>query len=738
MPTIKDVAKLAGVSHGTVSNIINGVKTVNSDIVIRVEAAMKELGYQPDAKARSLRSNKTNTVGVVLPNIVDNVYSRIYTGIENVARGEGYNISLFLTDDCPEVECTALQQLQQQRIRALIIVSCNPDNRELFDTLIAAGIRIVFVQRKPQEMYQRTFVGLDMFRILYEVAGAFITDSHAQLCLMTGNSRYSCEADAAAGFRKALTDHGADFRSTDIRCAENTKESAFRVAMWWLQSGCVPSVIFTTCSEHAKGVLAAVEMFQEHVPARTAVVSLENESWVQTAVFSHIRKIPQKIVLLGETAARKALLKSDSKGRDISESIFLPVESESPARFRPSAVPHIPADRPLRLVLLEGAASYALRLMFSRFTRQTGIEVEAEILSYEEMQQFSKDCSFAGCCDLIQTNIAWFETLAAKNAFVQLDRLFGEYIRNFSSEILELYSMYQGRMYAMPYMLDTQLLFYRKDLFEDIRYQRLFYEKNKCELRVPRSWSEYEQVAAFFTRSVNPDSPVAFGTTMGGYPFYSVYGFMPYLWEAGASLFDQNGNISANNPGAAFALQRYINTFSYADPAAVNWGWAEQTTQFIQGNAAMMTLYQAHYMDYLSRENISVAGRIGLSSLPGSRSVRGGWTLAIPVQTENLSAAITFLQWLSSPENALPYNVLGGSIPTVSTLGSSELKKSYPWFSCAHSGLAHTQAILPRNCSLSESQFETVLGKQINCALQKQCSPVQALENTDRLLCETT
>ena len=82
MPTMKDVAKLAGVSHGTVSNVINGVKTVNHDTVIRVEQAMKQLGYRPDAKARSLRQKKTNTIGVVLPNLVDNLYSRFYTGAE--------------------------------------------------------------------------------------------------------------------------------------------------------------------------------------------------------------------------------------------------------------------------------------------------------------------------------------------------------------------------------------------------------------------------------------------------------------------------------------------------------------------------------------------------------------------------------------------------------------------------------------------------------------------------------
>ena len=293
MPTMKDVAKLAGVSHGTVSNVINGVKTVNHDTVIRVEQAMKQLGYRPDAKARSLRQKKTNTIGVVLPNLVDNLYSRFYTGAEEKLRGTGYSLTLCLTDDCPENELAALRRLQQQRVEAIVLISCQPDQKEVFDDLAVTGIPVVFVQRKPRALSHPVFVGTDLSESIYRAASSLLPHTPGRLCLLTGNPAFSCEEDAVRGFQQALTEAQRLWQKADLRHADHNKESAFRAAMWWLQSAQRPAVIFTTCGEHAKGVLAAIEMFQDPASPKTMVVSVENESWIQRAVPSYIHKIPQ-------------------------------------------------------------------------------------------------------------------------------------------------------------------------------------------------------------------------------------------------------------------------------------------------------------------------------------------------------------------------------------------------------------------------------------------------------------
>ncbi len=735
MPTIKDVAKLAGVSHGTVSNIINGYKTVNNEIVIRVEAAMKELGYQPDAKARSLRNNKSNLIGVVLPNITDDVYCQIYTGITEKLNGTECNVSLCLTNDCPDTEYYILNQLQQQRIDVLIIISCVINNTELFKGIISKGIKVIFLQRKPTELYNYTFIGFDLNKVFFNITNSYINNSIKEICLLTGNTDFSCEKDATEGFKRAFLKNNIELKKLSIQSAEITKESAFRESMWWLQSSTVPSIILTTCSEHAKGVLAAVELFQEDTLTKTTVVSLENESWVQNANFSTIKKIPLKFSLLGEKAGEKALLQVNKPVNKEADIFNISSDIINPTKFSFSKPRNKNLKNVIKLGLLEGAASYALRLMALRFTKQTGIEVEFEIFSYGEMQQYTIDTSLYKNFDIYQINIAWFDTLVEKNLFLPIAELLSNYVENFSTDILNRYGTYDKTLYAMPYMLDAQLLFYRKDLFEDIRNQRIYYQKYKADLQIPKNWVEYEQIAAFFSKSENIDSPIEYGTTMGGYSHYSLYGFMPYLWESDACLFDDDNNtIVKDNPDAISVLEQYAKAYSYADPGAINWDWAEQTTQFVQGNSAMMVLFQAHYMDYLSRKTIPIDGKIGVCSIPGNKSILGGWSLGIPTNCENSENASLFLQWLSSPENAIPYNILGGSIPTIATLESAELKKAYPWFNCAYKSLKNTKTILASNTSFSEVEFEMVFGKQINNFLLKKHSAQDVLNNLANIL----
>ncbi len=98
MVTMKDVAKHAGVSVSTVSNIVNQVKSVNSEIVKRVEFSMKELGFVPNAKAQSLRSKKSNIIGVIFPDISD-IYSRIFEGIQDAFRKTDFKIEIYTTSD---------------------------------------------------------------------------------------------------------------------------------------------------------------------------------------------------------------------------------------------------------------------------------------------------------------------------------------------------------------------------------------------------------------------------------------------------------------------------------------------------------------------------------------------------------------------------------------------------------------------------------------------------------------
>ena len=101
MATIKDVARLAGVSYTTVSHVLNQTRPVSSDARERVLAAVKELDYVPSALARSLRSKVTGSIGLIIPNNTNPYFSELARGIEDHCYGAGYRVILCNSDDDP-------------------------------------------------------------------------------------------------------------------------------------------------------------------------------------------------------------------------------------------------------------------------------------------------------------------------------------------------------------------------------------------------------------------------------------------------------------------------------------------------------------------------------------------------------------------------------------------------------------------------------------------------------------
>ena len=729
MPTIKDVAKLAGVSHGTVSNVINGSKTVGSEIARRVEQAMKELGYQPDAKAQRLRRNENHLVGVILPNTYNTIYAHIYAGIEAAVTEAGYPVNLYTTNDSVAAEKSALSKLQQDRADCIILLSCMPENTERFDSVLDGGTKLIFIRRKPRDMYMRHFIGLDEGEAIYEAVLSALRTGIRHPVLLTENQLFSNESDAAAGFRRAVEEAGLTFSEDMIRTANSGKEGAFRACVSWMQAARPPEVIFTTNEQYALGARTCVEMFcqQEKKPC---VTCLTIDAWVRGEIPS-VRSltIPLPFAVLGRKAGEEAA--RIVSGREVRPSSTEILPYVGPAeRFRPSVLPL--KQHPLRIHLLEGAAAYAAKLMASRFTKVTGIETEVTVDNYARMYAFSESLSLAKDCDVIQVNAPWLPVLSQKHALLDLtDRLQPEQL-NFDDDILQRYAVSGGRLYAIPYMLDVQLLFYRKDLFDHIKYQRLYYESCREELRPPKNWEEYDRIAKFFTRAFNPDSPVKYGTTLGGQNYYSTYGFMPRLWEMGGDVYNKEGRFIFNSRASAVALRMYADSFRYADPRAVDWDWQKQTLAFTNGEAAMMPLYQAHFMDHLNQENVEVDRRIGVSPLPGGQTVFGGWSLAINAGSDRQAEAAEFLRWLCSPENAIPYNVLGGSLPGKTAQESLELKQAYPWFDCACRQIGGSRFMISRQASITQSQFEFAAGGYINRCIRGELTPEETVEEISR------
>ena len=152
MPTISDVARRAGVSPVTVSRVINHVAHVNPTTRAAVERAIAELGYVPNVVARSLRSRRTRTLGLLLPDITNPFWTTVARGVEDSAHSHGYSAFLCNTDENPAKQRDYLSAVLSQRVDGVILAPCDSDVR---------GLATLVEQNVPLVLVDRTVAGLD-------------------------------------------------------------------------------------------------------------------------------------------------------------------------------------------------------------------------------------------------------------------------------------------------------------------------------------------------------------------------------------------------------------------------------------------------------------------------------------------------------------------------------------------------------------------------------------------------
>src|SRR6056297_1396794 len=147
--SMKEVADKAGVSTATVSHVINGTRFVREETKSQVLKAMEQLDYHPNLAARSLRSQKSNIIGFLVPDISNFFFTEIAREVENILRKNGYNLVLSNTDENLENEKEQLKILNAQQIDGLIMAPTGDEHDFLNERL--GNYPVIFIDRKPRK-----------------------------------------------------------------------------------------------------------------------------------------------------------------------------------------------------------------------------------------------------------------------------------------------------------------------------------------------------------------------------------------------------------------------------------------------------------------------------------------------------------------------------------------------------------------------------------------------------------
>ncbi len=271
-PTIRDVARKAGVSHQTVSRVINRREDVLPATRALVEAAIEELGYRPSAIARSMARGQTHTLACISPNLTDYTFASVIEGAESEARQHGYfMLSSSATD--PESFRELLDELVgHRRVDGLIIINPYSDRRYEY---IPQSFPVVFVGARSHGE-QISSVCLNDEKVAYEATRHLISLGHTSIAMVTGPMEEDCSQDRAEGYRRALQEAGIEVDETMIIEGDWSATSGQDALLSFVELGRVPTAIFAQNDRMAMGVLRAARDVNLNVPSKLAVIGVDD------------------------------------------------------------------------------------------------------------------------------------------------------------------------------------------------------------------------------------------------------------------------------------------------------------------------------------------------------------------------------------------------------------------------------------------------------------------------------
>ena len=387
----------------------------------------------------------------------------------------------------------------------------------------------------------------------------------------------------------------------------------------------------------------------------------------------------------------------------------------------------------LTLAVNSGVEGDALKAAARDYEAQTGVRVNIAEFPYANL--FEKELvdlnAHTGAYDLIMLDDPWFPRFASLEVLTDLKPLYERRGLKGADEdfvptsiALCKHPYETGALYALPYVGNSQLFFYRKDILE------------KYNLKEPGTWDAVLEAARTISEKERAGAPGS--SRMYGYVMRAAQGnavvadFMPIFWAFGAEMFDAGGRPTVNSPEGVAALRFMLELGKYSPPGYQGFNADEVSAHLLQGTAAMSINWPAWISAFSDPAKSKVTGRMEFAVLPGARQPGraeiGNWLISIPRDAANKEAAFDFLVWATSPEQ-MKRSAMRGNPPTRRSLfKDTELLARFPSYPAQLNSLETSR---PRPRTPLWNEIENTFGIFLSKANSGELSPEDAMNQAN-------
>ncbi len=299
--TIKDIARILGISPSTVSRALKDHPDINTHTKKAVNELAIKLKYQPNAVALSLKNSRSNTIGVIIPEIVHYFFSSVISGIEDVASRKGYTVIICQSNESFEREVANTKALLSHRVDGILIsISKETNSFDHFVNLQEGGIPLVFFDRIAPDIVADQVINDDI-NASYKATRHLIETGRNRIAHFAGPQSLVIGRDRLQGYLNALTEAGLPIDNRLIIEAD-TFEKARNTVMEMLDAGIVPDGIFAVNDMTAIGAMQTIQKRGYKIPADISIVGF-SDGYLSGITDPHLSSVDQHGYEMGTTAA---------------------------------------------------------------------------------------------------------------------------------------------------------------------------------------------------------------------------------------------------------------------------------------------------------------------------------------------------------------------------------------------------------------------------------------------------
>ncbi|MEU3474610.1 LacI family DNA-binding transcriptional regulator [Rhodococcus sp. NPDC006774] len=320
MPTMDDVARLAGVSVSTVSHVLNGTRNVNPATRQRVDAAILEIGYRRNVVARSLAAGRTHTVGLSIAALTNPYFGSLVHAVEERLSEAGYVLILGDSHDEPRSERRVTDSLLDRQVDGMILAPAAGSEFSTIPEIVRSGTPLVLIDRMLDVACDQ--VGPENDVSAYELTTHLLDAGHRRIAIVRGIEGISSTTERFDGYTRALADRGIELDPRLILDGRSSVEVAESRVRGLMSGPDRPTALVSMNNSMTIGSLKAVRGLGLSIPADLAFVCYDDFEW--SDLFEpRLTAAAQDVQTIGRTAAD--LLLGRIEGReDAPRSIRVP------------------------------------------------------------------------------------------------------------------------------------------------------------------------------------------------------------------------------------------------------------------------------------------------------------------------------------------------------------------------------------------------------------------------------